>query len=218
MSPQEIDAVTELNFPLIAAPASGELSAPERHGTRYVVGKHGLFWELSTAWLYTVQRAAVPLARVPFGARPTPYGDIDESVRLLCSTPPKHLWGEFLLHARAALPNEAAALLIWNHVTDTWRLALRTATEVSADRIAYVNPSLEDDEVAVIDVHTHGTARAFFSGEDDADDAGGIKIAVVFGNVDRERPEMVARLVCVDRYIPLWMDQSGAFNVKTEGA
>jgi PRTRC genetic system protein A len=54
---------------------------------------------------------------------------------------------------------------------------------------------------------------AFFSQEDDADDAGGIKVSVVFGHIGKERPEIVSRLVCLDRFMPLWMNADGGFDV-----
>ena len=68
----------------------------------------------------------------------------------------------------------------------------------------------------MIDVHSHGDMPAFFSHEDDADDAGGIKLAVVFGHIGRDRPEIVSRLVCVDRFIRLRMNEEGGFDVDGE--
>jgi PRTRC genetic system protein A len=209
------DAVTLENFPLLAAPQSGLVNRPERQGTRFIVGRQGLYWDLTTAWLHAVQMA-VPFTLQEIGARTTPYGEVLPAVETLCSCPPKELWAEFLAHAREALPNEAAALLVWNSVTDRWRLGLRVATVVSGERIDYNEPRLEHDEIAVVDVHSHGDLPAFFSPRDDEDDRGGIKVAVVFGHLRRERPEVAARLVCVDRFIPMRMTETGWFEMKGE--
>ena len=210
----EIDAFTQKNFPLIAAPHGGQLAKPQGDGTRYIVAKDGLYWELQTPWLYTVQPAGLPLGMFGINGRQTPYGELAAVVEMNVSNPPKQLWAEFLEHARAAMPNEAAALLVWNRMEGTWRLALRSATAASAVRIEYVNPQLADDEIAVIDVHSHGDLPAFFSQEDNADDAGGIKLSVVFGHIGKERPEIVSRLVCLDRFIPLRMNADGGFEVE----
>lgn len=214
MDAREIDAFTQKNFPLIAAPHGGRLARPQGYGTRYIVAKDGLYWELQTPWLYTVQPASLPLGMFGINGRQTPYGELAAVVEMNFSNPPKQLWAEFLEHARAAMPNEAAALLVWHSTEGTWRLAPRSATTATPDKIDYVNPQLADDEIAVIDVHSHGGLPAFFSEEDDADDAGGIKLAVVFGHIGRERPEIVSRLVCLDRFIPLRMNVDGGFDVE----
>lgn len=216
MTADEMDAFTQSTFPLLAASHSGELVRTESHGTRYIVGNDGLYWELHTPWLYTVQRATMPLGTFGINGRQTPYGKLEPVVEMSFGCPPRYLWADFLQYARAAMPNEAAALLVWNKVAGTWRLASRPATAASAVRIDYVNPQLADDEVAVIDVHSHGDMPAFFSHEDDADDAGGIKLAVVFGHIGRDRPEIVSRLVCVDRFIRLRMNEEGGFDVDGE--
>ena len=61
MDAREIDAFTQKNFPLVAAPHGGQLAKPQGDGTRYIVAKDGLYWELQTPWLYTVQPAGLPL-------------------------------------------------------------------------------------------------------------------------------------------------------------
>ncbi len=217
MTPDVTDAVTLENFPVVVVPQSGTLGPAKRNGTRYLVAREGLYWELTTGWLRAVQPAVPYVTTIEkVGARPAPYGSVTASVSTHCSCPPKDLWAEFLACAREVLPNEAAALLIWNHQTDTWRLAMRTAANASSQRIDYIEPRLDEDEVAVVDVHSHGEAKAFFSGLDDIDDWGGIKIAVVFGNVHRGRPEVASRLVLMDRLIPMRMTEAGWFVVKEE--
>ncbi len=63
-----------------------------------------------------------------------------------------------------------------------------------------------------VDLHTHGRAPAFWSGEDDRDDQG-IKVAGVFGLLDRPRPSARVRLVIKGLYPPLdrhpWREPQG---------
>ena len=172
--------------------------------------------ELTTPWLNVVRRVAAMQLNDSGTAHSTPYGELQESVRMTCNDPPVSVWSEFMAHARDQYPNEAAGLVLWNPVSRTWRLALRQATFVSPSRIDYVEPTQDDDEIAVIDVHSHGRHQAGFSGRDDRDDEGGIKIAVVFGRVDTDRPEVAARLICLDHIVALRMTASGGFEVKED--
>jgi PRTRC genetic system protein A len=54
-----------------------------------------------------------------------------------------------------------------------------------------------DDETVVVDVHSHGTAAAFFSAQDDEDDTGrgGFYLALVLGDVMAATMSVAARLV-----------------------
>jgi PRTRC genetic system protein A len=48
-------------------------------------------------------------------------------------------------------------------------------------------PVLPEDTHLVIDVHSHGTMKAFFSSTDDLDDSGGVKLSVVLGSYARNK-------------------------------
>ena len=216
MAISELDDAIKSSFPVLPAPCDGTPDEPPTYGIRFIVARSGLMRELTTPWLKVVRRVA---AMQPTGhgeAHSTPYGELQESVRMTCNDPPLSVWSEFMAHAREQFPNEAAGLVLWNQVSRTWRLALRQATFVSPSRIDYVEPAQDDDEIAVIDVHSHGRHQAGFSVRDDRDDQGGIKIAVVFGRVDTQRPEVAARLICLDHMVALRMTASGGFEVKED--
>lgn len=212
MHEDAIQAAIMENFPVVSAPLSGELNVPEKFGTRYIVARQHLLYELCTPWLYF----RMPIARIGKGLA-TPFGDASPLIRFKCKPVPMEIWSEFMVQARNDSPNEAAALALWNVSTGAWRLAMRKPKFVSANRIEYIEPEIADEEVAVVDIHSHGLHKAFFSRQDDQDDAGGIKIAVVWGNVPDQRPGVAARLVCPGHFIPLRMTDDGWFEVK-EGA
>ena len=46
-------------------------------------------------------------------------------------------------------------------------------------------PVLPEDTHLVIDVHSHGTMKAFFSSTDDVDDSGGVRLSVVLGSYSK---------------------------------
>jgi len=203
MSQDVMDRVIADNFPVIAVPHSGKLPKPANCGTRFVVGRAGLFREVSTPWLYSLLPVAV------MDGSSTPYGDMKTKVELTCNMPPESAWRDFMKQAKSSMPNECAALIIWNSQTGGWRLAAREATLSRPDRIDYAEPVLEEDELAVIDIHSHAADLAHFSRRDDADDAGGIKISAVVGRINQPEPDIALRLVCVDRFIPMRLTRGG---------
>ena len=207
MSLEELDAVVLDNFPVVPAPHHGKLPEPEKPGQRYIVGKHGLYRQVSTPWLESV----VQISAVD--GLTTPYGDVVPVNTLKCDSPPKQLWVEFVKAASLAAPKECAGLMIWNEETFQWRFALREAVVATNDYIQYNEPELGAGEIAVVDVHSHGHHAAFFSATDNTDDRGGIKVAAVLGNLDHPAPSVAIRLVCLDAMFDMRL-QDGQLTFK----
>ena len=80
-------------------------------------------------------------------------------------------------------------------------------------RIDYEEVRLNDGEHLVVDIHSHGAERPFFSGQDDADDYGGLKVAAVIGGLGTGQGAMRARLVLPDRFLNLLLHEDGAMAV-----
>lgn len=196
-----MDAMNMANFPVVVAKHSQRLEPATSFGQRYILGRQGLYREVSTPWLHSRALTAAP-------RMPTPFGDVQEVAVLKCGSPPGILWMDFIQHAREQSPNECAGLMIWNTLTHDWRLAIREPKMATPDAIDYTEPPLSEDEVAVLDVHSHGKHGAFFSRQDDEDDRGGIKISAVIGRVDDATPEVEIRLVCIDTVRKVTMVQS----------
>lgn len=68
----------------------------------------------------------------------------------------KQLWKDFVEVARRALPNESAGLMVWNQRLQQWRLEIRQSLMANRARIDYVEPHLDEDDVGVVDIHSHG--------------------------------------------------------------
>ena len=64
-------------------------------------------------------------------------------------------------------------------------------------------PPLARDESIAVDLHTHGCLPAFWSATDDVDDRS-VKVAGVFGNLNREQPSAAFRLVLNGMYQARW--------------
>ena len=145
-------------FPLVAVPTSEPLQGHTQCGTRYLVGKAGLMREITLPWIRLVHPVATCDADITL-----PYGAVESSVELWCSEVPAELIRQFTADARQALPNEIAAALIWNSTVDEWRYAIRRSLRATPGYVSFEEIRLEDDEHLVVDIHSHGTARAFFS-------------------------------------------------------
>ncbi len=200
------DELTMQVFPLLAVPGNGLVPPAANHGVRFLVSRDGLMREVTTPWLKAIVPAAIGQLS------PTPYGAVDPEIELLCGPIPMDLIGQFLVMARAAMPDETTAAIVWRPDTQAWRLAPRLVTKASSERVQYGEAQLQDGEVMVVDIHSHGSTRPFFSAEDDIDDRGGLKIAAVVGQVDSDAPKLRARLVCLDRYIDLAIDSGGGVH------
>lgn len=203
----DLDSFISTTYPLVAAPSHRELPDLDVNGIRYLVAGNGLWRELQWPWLH----ARYPL--LTDSSVSLPYGLIQEQVHFKCSAPPPALWTAFIKDAKAAMPLEAAGALIWNEQTSVWRYEQRHAISARADFIQYAEVQLGEDEHLVVDIHSHGNHKPFFSSIDDQDDMGSVKVSVVFGCLHAS-PSWVMRLNLLDRKVAMSLDAD--FNFKVE--
>ena len=185
-----VDDFIAAQFPIMPVPSNGAVQ--EGQGVRYHAASNGLWREINLPWM----RSLLPIAisddiNVPYG-KPSPF------VEMMLPVPGQALWRQFMAQAKAALPNECAAIIAWNTVSNQWRFAPRRAIKSSPSYIEYEEPALDHDEVKVVDLHSHAQHPAGFSPTDDIDDRGSIKLSVVFGNIDGD-VTMDARLMMIDQ-------------------
>lgn len=192
--------------PVIAAPRFGAL--PDMgNGQRVIAARNGWFVQTRLDWLDSI-------VALGHGSPPMrlPYGEVAEHLRFSFGVLPIRLIEAFVAAGREHLPNEAAGVLIYSRRTGQLRLAMCEPEQTSPVHIRYRRPAMADGETVAVDLHTHGRAPAFWSGEDDRDDQG-IKVAGVFGLLDRPRPSACFRLVINGLYQPLdrhpWREPRG---------
>lgn len=166
-------------------------------GHRFLATADGLWMEIRRAWLYVCLPVALQ------DAVPMPYGTVKPVVEYTFGKVPKQLLDEFVEMAKAALPNEAAAAVIWDEATGNIRLQLLEANSVSPVHIDYKTAELDEGEHLVMDLHSHGHAHPHFSRMDDADDATAIRVAGVVGNLNKATPTYAFRLCVLGRVLPL---------------
>ena len=197
------DEALQRACPVQAAPLFGVLPAME-NGQRVIVARNGLFLQVKRDWLDCVERLGSIDA-----AMPLPYGKMSPSVRFTFGAIPITLLDAFVAAGRAGLPNEIAGGLIYSAQRATLRLAIYEPLHSTPHGIEYRMPPLARDESVAVDLHTHGVLPAFWSATDDVDDRS-VKVAGVFGNLNREQPSAAFRLVLNGMYRPLAHPWQGA--------
>jgi PRTRC genetic system protein A len=196
-----LDMATYNAAPVVAVPAHSEFAPLVENGHRFLLARGGLFLEVRRPWLHIIHQ----VAKQPDTVR-IPYGEIASKMEFgfgrLGSALPQ--MKEFAAHAMVQSPIEAAASLIWNHVTKEWALKYpETVGEATSGSIQFLQVATEEDESLVVDLHSHGAHPAFFSDTDDVDDAGSVKICGVYGDLDKSVQTAVFRLCVLGLYLPI---------------
>lgn len=174
--------------PVFHATENPPLAPGER---RLLVARDGAYLEARSDALHVCLRIA---------AFRTPYAAQDEFVRCVHGPIPRHVWAGLCEAALAASPTEMARLVVATE--GGYTLVEPPVSSAGSGHVTF-DESLIEEGSLVIDAHSHGNGRAFFSGQDDQSDLTrtGPHISVVFGRCGAaDRLELAAR-VCVPPYL-----------------
>lgn len=78
--------------------------------------------------------------------------------------------------------DEAVAHILWNTLTNEYEVGVPTQ-KVSSAAANFTYDDIKPHHIIVVDIHSHNYMSSFWSGTDDKDDAKGVWISGVFGNV-----------------------------------
>lgn len=197
-----LDAALWKSAPTVAVPKHAKFAQLQEPGHRFLVTADGLYVEILRPWLHLI-RGIAPLGEPAM--RP-PYGAVASKIelafgRLSAAFP---MVRQFIDAARTAAPAEHAAWVVWNDTTRALEYRELGITSASAGAVSYDRPTLEPHASLALDLHSHGCGEAFFSGTDDRDDAGEVKISCVVGNLtDGMEPTIQFRLCALGMTLPL---------------
>jgi len=96
---------------------------------------------------------------------------------------------------------EAMAHIVWNKTTESYRVAIPTQ-KVSKARVAYDWSHVAADEEVILDIHSHNSMDAFFSGTDENDDKTYAGISGVAGRLDTNSPKVIWRFNAYKDKVP----------------
>ena len=190
--------------PCYPVPPDGRSPAIEavreaRAGSCLAIGRDGVCLILRRAWL------ALDLPVTPPIPAYLPYGSIGvRRADLRCGLIPAELLRQVLEHFRAALPNEAAAFILWDEANRRFWVDFPQIDRATPSHLTYRPPALPPHHHLICDIHSHGHGAAFFSATDDADDAHATKIALVVGRLGHtDGPAFASRLCAGGMFLPL---------------
>jgi PRTRC genetic system protein A len=174
------DQLIQQRFPTIMVPRYEELSPCPLHGTRLLIAKGGLY--LETAQPFGRFRRLLWDA----SDRDLPYGEVeevDELAEILTDPAAMAIFEETILPEAALCAGdqrEWAGWIVWRREGGYSYTPLDF--EASLARVLIKErPVLPEGTYLVIDVHSHGVIKPFFSSTDDFDDSGGVRVSVVLG-------------------------------------
>jgi len=174
------DLAVQSVTPTVMVPRFGDFKELRKYGQRMLAAANGTWFEANRPWLYV----RLPVAPAPLV--PVPYGEVTQKINFRCGKLPKALVLQFIAEARKRIPNECAGWIVWNSVLGNWKLLMLEELKVGHDHVSVALPVLLDNEHLVIDIHSHGLIKAFFSDEDNFDDMNDYKISIVVGNLNED--------------------------------
>ncbi|MET3232088.1 UNVERIFIED_ORG: PRTRC genetic system protein A [Burkholderia sp. 1263] len=207
-----LDAALFDSAPTVAVPKHAKFAPLADVGHRFLMTAQGVFIEVRRPWLHVIQQLA---KHNDTGPRP-PYGDIEPKIelafgRLGVALPFLQAFAE---EARAALPNEHAAWVVWDQQKKELAYKALHVSKATPGSITFERPQLAAHESLAIDIHSHGDGAAFFSDQDNADDAGEVKISAVLGGLgEGATPSVAFRLCVLGMFVPLKVPTDAIFKV-----
>ncbi|NUY06205.1 PRTRC system protein A [Paraburkholderia youngii] len=189
-----VDQVLQASFPSVMVPTREPVVPMSASGERLLIASNGVFLEIDRPWIRLVRHLGSFSWHTP-----VPYGEAADSTEVRCGAVPADLVAGFARMARAALPNEVGAWITWNASTGAFRLVPLPSLSHSPTHLHYERPQLGDDEWLVVDCHSHGRGRAYFSSTDDRDDQHDVKLSLVLGHC-HQVPSVALRLCAKGRF------------------
>jgi len=177
------DRLIQERFPTIMTPRYEALPPCPLYQTRLLTARGGLYID-------TLQPFGAFRRCLWFADRELPYGEVaevDEFSAILKNTQVAKIFENHILPQAAEYAEnnrEWAGWIVWAKEEGYSYLPLDFEASAASVFIGQ-RPVLQEGTHLVIDVHSHGRMRAFFSSTDDLDDSGGVRLSVVLGCYSR---------------------------------
>jgi len=188
MKPTDADIFLQAHTPVVMVPRFGEYVPLHENGHRFLAAADGLWIEVIRPWCHIVwpvcQQSAVAM----------PYGKLDKKVWMAFGQLPTWAVERFQLDARKHWPNEVGAVVTWDERTGDMDYVLCEVIESGVGRLKQKWPALGEGVWPVLDIHSHGPIKAFFSSTDREDTRSDVVVAAVVGEVTEARPQLVVSL------------------------
>lgn len=178
-------------LPTALAPKFGSLPEIETGRTRLILARDGLYIEAASRVLRARARIAA--------ATGLPYGAVEPYLENLTGDDCEALLARAAVAARGRCPLEWAGVIVSEDSAagGVCSLIEPPVLQQSTARVQYATAGLEPLDL-VWDLHSHGRAVAYFSGQDDLDDClcpSPVFMAAVIGRCHQAEPDWATRLI-----------------------
>jgi len=164
-------------------------------------GSEPIRWLAAQDGLYEIRTTPIGIFRVK--RSDVALDACTEGLTLTIPRMPAAVLASLIDRCRAALPQECLLNVYWNPARQGFEIDA-PLQEASPAHVATADATDPYDPAhpRVLQVHSHGTAAAFFSATDDADEQA-TGCYGVLGHLDQPVPSMAWRFACGGRHVPL---------------
>ncbi|WP_075259066.1 PRTRC system protein A [Herbaspirillum camelliae] len=203
-----LDQASFLAAPVAVVPQHGMFVPIEENKHRFLLARDGLYLEVRRPWLHSIVRLSEQrTVAMPFGEI-APRNQLSFG-RLSCAI---DLMRSFAKQAMSRLPNEDICHIAWDSDVGQLVPVQLQIEDATPGSVRYRTDTLPAHQSLAIDIHSHGTMPAFFSDQDNLDDAGSVKFAGVIGNLDSDSPTVSFRLCMLGLYAPITVPAEKLFG------
>lgn len=168
-----LDRACLLATPTLMASRFGVLPEIKESEQRFIIASDGVYIEARTPTIHA--RLRVSETKQPF-----PYGKVEETIKLYGERIPFAVIEQARKRAVESSPKEWGGSICWTPERGYWLDEPEILVQTGAS-LSYRNTAV--DPTLVVDIHSHGLHKPFFSKTDNEDDKerGGIYVAAVIG-------------------------------------
>jgi len=171
-----IDQAIIRHLPTVIMPTQEPLEELDCGKVRLIMAQDGVYIEHKTPWgHFRIQAMKSP--------RKLPYGKVTEKINITVPPMSLHMRLKMADHAVQALPKEwAGHVVLKDHELHYIKAEGESGIGVFSN---LKHPDVHPNHI-ILDVHSHGQIKPYFSETDMQDMKGGTFIALVLGHCDRE--------------------------------
>ena len=185
MKPTEADRFLQAHTPVVMVPRFGDFVPLYENGHRFLAAADGLWIEVRRPWCHIVwpvcQQTGVSM----------PYGKLDKKVWMAFGQLPTWAVDRFQVDAKKHWPKEVGAVVTWDERTGDMEYVACEVIEQGVGSLKQKWPTLEQGVWPVLDLHSHGPIKAFFSKTDRDDTRSDVVAAAVIGEATAQKPQLV---------------------------
>lgn len=190
-----IDEIIQNHFPTVMMPKQTDLPELETGKTRLIMADDGVYIETCQLWGKIIRQLWSSPRKLPYGSI-VERNDLQTAIAQVEGFVATDLIEKMAENAKVGM--EWAGWITYKK--PDFRYRELPSISIGAAHVKSSFPLLHKGECLAIDIHSHGNIPAFFSKTDDIDDAGGVKVSIVYGGYKNNEFTEEARRICIEGF------------------